>query len=227
MVNTGNIIVTERDENPLSPTYNTTRTRTYQDLRRCPQPTPVMNFKWAYSITGDPDHLIEQECISDYTLGPTERVWNLVKVVLGDCCHQVEAGTFQGITTITEVVVSPNTYLSEECFAGCSGLRSLTLYNGRTSISNDVFAGCTRLAEVILPESMQRIGYRAFRGCSGLTSITCLAPTPPTLEYRYAICDVFDDTNDCPIYVPTESVNAYKTASGWDEYASRIQALPS
>ena len=32
---TGNVIVTELDENPLSATYNTTRTRTYQDTDRC------------------------------------------------------------------------------------------------------------------------------------------------------------------------------------------------
>lgn len=35
MANTGNIIVTEKDMNPFSPTYNQERTRTYQDYERC------------------------------------------------------------------------------------------------------------------------------------------------------------------------------------------------
>jgi len=37
--------------------------------------------------------------------------------------------------------------------------------------------------------------------------------------------DVFYDTNNCPIYVPAASVDAYKSASGWSAYASRIQAI--
>ena len=36
---------------------------------------------------------------------------------------------------------------------------------------------------------------------------------------------VFNDTNDCPIYVPSESVEAYKAATNWSYYASRIQAI--
>jgi len=37
----------------------------------------------------------------------------------------------------------------------------------------------------------------------------------------------FNDTNNCPIYVPSESVEAYKSASGWSNYASRIQPIPT
>jgi len=43
---------------------------------------------------------------------------------------------------------------------------------------------------------------------------------PPTLG-----SSTFDDTNNCPIYVPSGSVNAYKSASGWSTYADRIQAI--
>ena len=35
---------------------------------------------------------------------------------------------------------------------------------------------------------------------------------------------MFNNTNDCPIYVPTGSVEAYKTAEYWSDYADRIQA---
>ena len=33
---------------------------------------------------------------------------------------------------------------------------------------------------------------------------------------------MFQDTNNCPIYVPNESVEAYKAAPGWSDYADRI-----
>jgi len=38
--------------------------------------------------------------------------------------------------------------------------------------------------------------------------------------------NAFYATNNCPIYVPAASVNAYKTATNWKSYASRIQAIP-
>jgi hypothetical protein len=37
---------------------------------------------------------------------------------------------------------------------------------------------------------------------------------------------VFDGTNNCSIYVPSDSVDAYKSAPYWSNYASRIQAMP-
>lgn len=49
-------------------------------------------------------------------------------------------------------------------------------------------------------------------------------PTPPTLNE-----DTFNYTkmNDLvAIYVPTESVDAYKTADVWSQYADKIQAMP-
>jgi len=42
------------------------------------------------------------------------------------------------------------------------------------------------------------------------------------LDYVSAL----ENTNNCPIYVPSASVNAYKTATNWSTYASRIQAIP-
>ena len=51
--------------------------------------------------------------------------------------------------------------------------------------------------------------------------MTFNSTTPPTL-YEYDL----DNTNDCPIYVPAGSVETYKAASGWSEYANRIQAIP-
>jgi hypothetical protein len=35
----------------------------------------------------------------------------------------------------------------------------------------------------------------------------------------------FSITNNCPIYVPSASVDTYKAASGWSTYASRIHEI--
>ena len=40
--------------------------------------------------------------------------------------------------------------------------------------------------------------------------------------------EYFVNTNKCPIYVPAESVEAYKTANRWTDYlASRIFPMPT
>ncbi len=49
------------------------------------------------------------------------------------------------------------------------------------------------------------------------------AINPPVSENGMAY--TFVDTNDCPIFVPEESVNAYKEANGWSQYASRIYPI--
>ena len=86
-----------------------------------------------------------------------------------------------------------------------------------TSIGVGAFDYCTGLTSVTIPNSVTSIGDYAFYGCSGLTSVTIEAETPPTLGKN-----AFYNTNNCPIYVPCNAVNAYKTA--WSEYADRIVA---
>lgn len=48
------------------------------------------------------------------------------------------------------------------------------------------------------------------------------AVTPPTIENN-----TFNDIpSDAIIYVPTESVEAYKAATNWSAQASKIQPMP-
>lgn len=84
----------------------------------------------------------------------------------------------------------------------------------------------TYLTRVTICESVTHIGYRAFAGCRHLTGVYCKSRIPP-----FAGDDIFiyydgswENTKpiDCTIYVPRESVEAYKNAEGWKEYADQI-----
>lgn len=115
------------------------------------------------------------------------------------------------------------TNMSSNAFIGCNGITSVIIPSGVTSIGEYAFYGCSGLTSITIPDSVTSIGREAFAFCSRLTSVTITAIVPPTLNYA----DAFNNTNNCPIYVPAESVDAYKSASGWSNYASRIQAIPS
>ncbi len=115
-----------------------------------------------------------------------------------------------------------STTIGTSAFNACTGLTSVTIPNSVTSIGEFAFSGCTGLTSITIPSGITSIGSNAFNGCGGLTSVTVEATTTPTLG-NY----VFADTNNCPIYVPTESVEAYQSATNWSEYASRIQAIPT
>ena len=131
---------------------------------------------------------------------------------------------FSQCPNLTSIVIPDSVInIGDRSFIACTGLTSITIPDSVTSIGNFTFLNCYIITSVTIGNSVTSIGESAFDGCTKLTSITIQATTPPTL-LSYS---VFNDTNNCPIYVPAESVNRYKTATNWTSLASRIQAIPS
>ena len=96
-----------------------------------------------------------------------------------------------------------------------------------TSIRLYAFANREMLQSVTLPDTLTSIGASAFYWCTSLTSITCLATTPPTLAYNDPSSSSYPFYNvpsNMTVYVPAASVQAYLYA-GWGNL--NIQAIPS
>jgi hypothetical protein len=89
-------------------------------------------------------------------------------------------------------------------------------------IEERAFSGYTNLTILDISSAITSIGAYAFYRCSGLTSVTIYATTPPNLGTM-----AFSVTNNCPIYVPAESVDLYKNAINWLSVKSRVQAIPT
>ena len=147
----------------------------------------------------------------------------------------------QDITSLT--IPDGTTTIGDYIFWNCPNLTEVKIPDTVKSIGSDAFYRCEALTEVKIPDTVATIGGQAFydcwsiskvtigsgvisiqdwafKHCFALNSITIKATTPPTLG-----SSAFDDTNNCPIYVPAESVNSYKNASNWIEYADRLQAI--
>ena len=108
-------------------------------------------------------------------------------------------------------------------FEQCASLESVTIPDGVTKIGGSAFSGCTSLTSVELPESLTSIGDFAFYDCDNLTSVYVKAATPPKDlgDLVFPGGDVFE-----AIYVPAQSVEAYKNARIWREYTDKIKAWP-
>lgn len=85
-----------------------------------------------------------------------------------------------------------------------------------------IFGDPLYLKSIVLPATLTSMGsgYRPFHGYYNLEYIIIKAITPPTLSNNSG-----DMGNNCPIYVPDASVEAYKTATNWNQYADRIKPL--
>ena len=87
-----------------------------------------------------------------------------------------------------------------------------------TQIPDSAFYNCDSLRSITIPDSVTSIGNQAFYRCNRLTRVYCKATTPPTLGYNSFV----HNGSGRKIYVPAASVEAYKSARYWDEYASAI-----
>ena len=145
---------------------------------------------------------------------------SLTGINIPDSVTEIGDGTFLGCIRLTSITI-PNsvTSIGDGAFRDCTRLTSITIPNSVTSIGEYTFYDCRSLTSITIPDSVTEIGYWAFYYCKSLTSVYCKATTPPALGHTFA----FDNNGSGrKIYVPYQSLDAYKTATYWSEYADDI-----
>ena len=146
---------------------------------------------------------------------------NLTSITIPDGVTSIGIGAFNSCTSLSNIAIPDGvTSLEDVVFLWCTSLSSITIPDGVTSIGHFAFMHCTSLTSITIPESVTSIGNFSFAECSSLTSITIKPESPPA-----GGGNMFDDTNDCPIYVPASSVDAYFANEFWNQYGYRIQPL--
>ena len=142
--------------------------------------------------------------------------FSLTSVTIPNSVTTIGSSAFAGCFSLTSVTIGNSvTTIGHGAFYGCSSLTSVTIGNSVTEIGYYAFSGCSSLTSVTIPNSVTTIGYYAFSGCKNVKQITSEAVTPPDCS-RYAFDGV--NRNECKLFVPKNSIDAYKKADVWRNF---------
>ena len=145
---------------------------------------------------------------------------SLTSVTIPDSVTTIRELAFCDCESLTSVTIPDSVTTIGFCvFSGCSSLTSVTIPDSVTAIGDGAFVYCDSLTSVTIPDSVTSIGVNTFCICSSLTSVYCKPTTPPVGNYGM----FSDNALGRKIYVPMESVVAYKSASYWSDYADYIE----
>ena len=84
------------------------------------------------------------------------------------------------------------TEIADGTFKDCSALDTIALHNKITKIGEYAFANCTKLTKVVLPESVADLGAGAFSGCTKLKTINIPNAITKINDYTFNRCYVLD-----------------------------------
>ena len=158
-------------------------------------------------------------------------VCNLLKsITIPNSVTSIGGSAFQDCSSLTSITIPDSvTSIGASTFRGCTSLKNVTISNSITEIGRLTFFDCSALINITIPDSVTSVGDRAFTNCTSLQEVYFKPKTPPaggdyifkfysniTGSYAYYFIR-------CKIYVPRNSVSAYKSAAYWSAYKSYIE----
>ncbi len=160
------------------------------------------NENLAYYLEDDGDY-IYTKCVIDGSVAASGDVTSLLNGVGGDAtlAEYCYGSMFSGCTGLTQAPALPATTLASNCYSS-------------------MFYGCTNIT--LHDVATLNNSSNTFQNNTSCASLTIHADTPPTIANN----TITGLKADCAIYVPAESVDAYKAKQYWSARASYIQAIP-
>lgn len=151
----------------------------------------------------------------------------LQSITLPNAVTAIESRAFYLCGSLCEVLTAgavpavPQGTLAGSCFVHCPALETLTLPEGVTTLGSNLLGGNTRVVAVRIPAGVTHIAFGAFDH-TAIREVTVAAAVPPTVETVAGQWYGFP-SGVTVIRVPSGSVEAYRTASGWSAFAGVIE----
>ncbi len=124
-------------------------------------------------------------------------------------------GAFQNCKNLIETkILSKATEITKNSFAGCSGLRSITLPHTVKRLESGAFKNCIALESIYLGYYLTWIGDNAFSGDSVLSLINLRSSTPPKYSTGFSSYEYINTK----VNIPTGSIDSYKNAEPWKNF---------
>ena len=137
-----------------------------------------------------------------------ENCSGLTSATLPKGLKSIPAYLFLKCSALAEVVLPDSLeVIGGSAFSGCASLTQISLPEGLSVLSGGAFDG-SGLKEMALPSTLTQIGDYALAG----SFIHCPIKEPIRVEYPSR------DARNTVLYVPEESVDAYRNASGWKNF---------
>lgn len=174
----------------------------------------------ALDLTGTITDSSGTPCVIIEDSGSTGR-YQITSVLLPDTVKRISASAYSNAALSSINFPASLESIGYSAFYG-SALREADLSKTRiTTLESSTFSNCASLTSVQLPSTLTFIEGSAFYNCTSLTEITLNATTPPTFDsWSLSTCSSLK-----VIYVPTGSVQDYRTAEGWKDYAEKIWGI--
>ncbi len=195
--------------------------------------------------------LVLEEGFSSMYVRMFYEIPNLQKVVLPSTVTEISEECFLNCKNLSEVVVNgaltkvsdyafcaisisdlssfkfKNATLCEGAFRECQKLENIVIPDGVSSIGKQCFSDCNSAVSVTIPASVTSMSILLFAECKNLKDIHVKGDKPATLEESEKSSDAFTRLDfaaqGITIYVPSASVDAYKSAPVWSKYADYIK----
>lgn len=194
-----------------------------RNLKSIILPNSVASIEYgAFLSCGSLESITIPNSVTSIGKSAFEACRSLKSIAIPDGVTKIDTYAFEECSSLESVSLGNGvTEIGHNAFYNCSSLKSVDIPNNVTFIGSQAFWSCEKLETVTLGSGVTRFWTSTFKYCSSLKSVYCKATTPPRIEYDgYSLFEGCD--SNCKIYVPRNSVEAYKNANYWSRCADRI-----